>query len=192
MCPTNARASLVIGEPRSSWLLALRPDRLAGRMWVVVVEPCAGLDPQSTLLEVTTQQPPRPLGVLRGLGAIVLFDIQHDIQADLVHHPERAGPTGVELEHLVDFLRRRHAFGDDLERLPLHRCPNSVEDETSALPARFEWVEPEVRQRLQYEIKDAAVGLAAGHDVDSILFWRHVEVDVQYALWAVHLVQEHA
>src|SRR6185312_8383338 len=73
----------------------------------------------------------------------------------------------------------------------LHRCPNSVEDETSALPACFEWVEPEVRQRLQHEIKDAAVGLAAGHDVDSILFWRHVEVDVQYALWAVHLVQEH-
>src|SRR5262245_45948396 len=138
MRPTNARASLVIGEPRSSWRLALRGDRLPGLTWVVVVEARAGLDPQSALLQVGAQQPTRSFGVLRVFGAIVLFDVQHDVEADLIHHAERSSGTGVELEHLVHILWRGHAFGYNLERPPLHRCPNPVEDETGALSACFE------------------------------------------------------
>src|SRR6185369_11368920 len=116
------------------------------------------------------------------LGTVVLFDIQHDVQADLIHHPEGAGGAGVELEHLVDVLGCGDAFGDDLERLPLYRCPYPVEDETSTLPARFERVEPELWQRRQHEIDDGAVGLTAGHHVYRILLRRHIEVNVQHAL----------
>src|ERR1700747_1675680 len=105
------------------------------------------------------------------------------------------GPRGrasVDFKHPVDFLRGGHAFGNDLQRLPFHRCPYPVEDETGTLPACFEWVEPEPRQRRQHEVDDVAVRLATGHDIDGILFRRHVEVDVQHAFGVAHRVQEHA
>jgi hypothetical protein len=116
------------------------------RAWVVVVEPGAGFDSQPALLNVGTQQLAGSFRVLGVFGAIVLFDVQHDVQANLIHHSERPGGAGVELEHLVDVPRCGHAFGDDLEAFPLHRCPYPVEIETGTLLACW-FAAPALRER---------------------------------------------
>src|SRR4029077_4624625 len=126
-----------VKPPPTSWS-TLRNDPLLGWARVVVVETRTGLDPQPTLFQVAAQQLAGCFWILRVLGAVVLFDIQPDVQADLIHHAERTRGAGVELEHLVDFLWGGYPFGDHLETLSLHRRPHPIEDETGTLPARFE------------------------------------------------------
>jgi hypothetical protein len=62
---------------------------------------------------------------------------------------------------------------------------------TTSRLACFERVQPELGQRRLNEVDDVAIGLSARHDIDGVLFRRHVEVNVQHAFRMVHLVQEH-
>jgi hypothetical protein len=76
----------------------------------------------------------RRLGEAGTDGRVMLFDVQDDVEADLVHQPERrdAG-LGEDLPHAVDVLRRCDPFLDHHQALALDRRPDAVEDEPVAL-----------------------------------------------------------
>src|SRR5579862_7146578 len=113
---------------------------------------------------------------------IMLLNVQHDIESDLVHQTERSTMSSEQnLEHMVHFRRCRNPFLDHFERLSLHGGPDAVKNEPNTLFSNMEWNNPIEWQALHQILEHRLGRLSARHHFDSILLGWHVIVRIDDA-----------
>src|ERR1700738_1913596 len=83
------------------------PSRSSGRrlFLIVGIESFTALYPQMALLDIPLEQLARFSGNAWTDGCVMLFNVQHYIEADFVHASERSERTHDSLIKLVDDLR---------------------------------------------------------------------------------------
>ena len=194
MCGVNA-ARLALAylarraqRQRDNPFFAVALRSRAGGARGIAVEALAGLDAELARIHIGLQQVPRFLRQVPELFAVVVFDVECNVQADQIHHLKRSGlHAEVDLEHPVDILRAGNALGDYGQRLPLDGSPDAIEYEAGALPSRLEGMNAELGQYGQQGVEQAAVGLPVGHQVHRIHLRRHVEVHVAQTSFVAHV-----
>src|SRR5262249_217633 len=84
------------------------PSRSSGRrlFLIVGIESFTALYPQTALLDIPLEQLTRFSGNAWTDGCVMLFNVQHYIEANFVHPSERSERTEDALKKLVDDLRR--------------------------------------------------------------------------------------
>jgi len=92
----------------------------------------------------------------------VLFDVQHDVQSDLVHQSKRRfGGAQDRLENAIHVLGSGDAVRNDRKRLPLDSCPNPVENEADALTLNVIGFQAKPWQDFHKSFDDLGLGHAA-------------------------------
>src|SRR5258708_4412871 len=125
-------------------LLILSPlppaSRLSGDLRVVVVEASSGFHAKPSFVNVLPEQLSWLFWQTPAQAGVMLFDRQNYVQTDLVHNAKRPAATAADkLEEIIDLFRCRDAFSDNVQRLPLHRCPHPTEDQAHPLCSHGGW-----------------------------------------------------
>ncbi len=108
-------------------------SRLSGDLRVVVIEASSGFHAKPSFVNVLPEQLSWLFWQTPAQAGVMLFDRQNYVQTDLVHIAKRPVATAADkLEEFIDLFRCRDALSDNVQRLPLDRCPHVRSERAAA------------------------------------------------------------